>query len=430
VDPTNQPSSRNVLDAIAGRLAAIGDSWLTKVVTPRATLLLVLGLAVEAIGLAAMLPYGDFRLPGMADHFMMAAAVAVTGFALACSGLSRTKVAKLAMWGWVVAIAFRALLIPLYPGDDIWRYLWEGKIQRLGFNPYTTALDSAALVPYRDAYWPLICHASMTAIYPPLSELAFRVLATIWYHPICFKLAFTLADLGAIWFVWKLLQHRQQDDRRVWWYAWNPLVIYVFAGGGHLDSLMLVCGMASLWMLVRGREGASMVLLALAVGFKLTFALTIPLFFLALRRKAWIGLLLALLAPLLLFLRQPNPETTGIISWALSTVPWLLIGAVVLYVKFRREPVEGTHHVMLWLLLMSPLYHAWYLTWFLCLSPLVRGKAWWVVSATGFAYFWVWHRNVLTHHWEFMVSDRLVLWVPVCLVFAVELLLARRASRV
>jgi hypothetical protein len=41
----------------------------------------------------------------------------------------------------------------MHPGDDIWRYLWEGHIQNHGFNPYLIAPSASELIPFRlDAF--------------------------------------------------------------------------------------------------------------------------------------------------------------------------------------------------------------------------------------------------------------------------------------
>ena len=50
---------------------------------------------------------------------------------------------------WGVAIGLRLIALPLVPGDDLYRYQWEGKIQRAGFNPYFHAPDDPKLEPIR-----------------------------------------------------------------------------------------------------------------------------------------------------------------------------------------------------------------------------------------------------------------------------------------
>jgi hypothetical protein len=395
-------------------LATIGRYWLAA----RAKSLLVTGLVLELVGLAAMLPHGDFRLPGAVMFFLLAAAVAVTGYAVACGGAARMPLA----WGWAVAIGFRLLLLPMYPSDDIWRYLWEGKIQNLGFSPYALAPASETLAMFRDGYWPLINHPSMAALYPPGAELVFRGLAAAWYHPLMYKLAFVAADLGVVWLLQRLLAERGQPVHRAWWYAWNPLVIYAFAGGGHFDSLMLVCGLASLLCLLRGKDGWSVLLLAAAIACKLAFIVALPFYLVTARRKVWGWVLLgvlALAAVVLITRTTLHPWVEGQKFTKLALVSAL--GAAVIFAVSRRRPIEGTHGLLGWTLMVSPAFHPWYVTWVLCLTPLVRMKAWWVLAASAFAYFWLWTRVTEGGAWAFTANEKLAIWLPFYLFLVPEL---------
>jgi len=396
-------------------LQMIGGRWLTA----KARAVLWLGLLLECAGLAFMVPNGDFRLPEHAARFMAAAALAMAGYAAACWSLSRQRTPSAAI-GWVSAVGFRLLLLPMFPSDDLWRYMWEGKIQNLGFDIYALAPTSAALAPFRDATWPLINHAHLAAIYPLATEFAFRGLAALWYHPVCFKAAFVLADLCSIYLCGRLVKQLGLGAHRAWWYAWNPLVIYVFAGGGHFDSLMIACGLASVLLLLRKQEGLSIVLLGLAISFKLVYLLAIPFYAVALKRKAW----LALLVPVFILVLAPRAR------W--PTHPWytynlflpsavlFVAGALYLYRRFLRKPVEGTHHVLTWTVLTSSVFHPWYLPWVLSLSPLVRTRAPWVWSASAFSYFLMWDWFARTGVLEPGWTMRIGIFVPFLLFFAWE----------
>ncbi|NEN95466.1 MAG: glycosyl transferase family 2, partial [Moorea sp. SIO3I7] len=100
---------------------------------------------------------------------------------------------------WSTTILSRLLLLPMYPGDDVWRYLWEGYIQTLGFSPYHLPPNAAELIPYHTEWWSLINHPTVSAIYPPVAQLGFRLLALIDLKVWLFKIAFILADLLICW---------------------------------------------------------------------------------------------------------------------------------------------------------------------------------------------------------------------------------------
>jgi hypothetical protein len=395
-------------------LSTIGRHW----VAAHAKALLVAGLLIELAGLALMLPHGDFRQPSAAQWFLVAAAIAVIGYAVASGSAARMPV----VWGWVAAIGFRLLLLPMYPGDDIWRYLWEGKIQNLGFNPYVLAPVSETLAPFRDVYWPLLNHSTVTALYPPGAELVFRVLAAVWYHPLMFKLAFVAADLGVVWLLRRLLMERGEPAHRAWWYAWNPLVIYAFAGGGHFDSLMLVCGVASLLCLARGKDGWSVLLLAAAISCKLAFLVALPFYIVAARRKVWSLALLSAVAVSAIGLVVRTSSHSWVVGQQFVQYAILFgVGVAIIFWTCRRRPVEGTAGLLGWTLLVSPAFHPWYVTWVLCLTPLVRWKAWWVLSASAFGYFWLWTRVGDGERWVFSATEKWIIWLPFYLVLLTEL---------
>ena len=190
--------------------------------------------------------HGDFLQPGEAWKFTLlgfGAGVAYWLAANACAGLPETPRTEI-WWFWTVAIALRLAVFPCFPGDDLWRYRWEGAIQLHGFNPYQLAPDAPALVPWRDADWHRISHLNFPAIYPPLVQGVFAGLARLGNGVWLYKGLFALADLAGV----AILQ-RLAGSRRAAWYAWNPLVVYAFAGAAHFDSLMILALLGAIWAL-------------------------------------------------------------------------------------------------------------------------------------------------------------------------------------
>ncbi|MEM1171646.1 MAG: glycosyl transferase family 2 [Cyanobacteria bacterium P01_H01_bin.35] len=181
-------------------------------------------------GAIIIIPYGDFQEPATVIKFWIAISIMSLGFIISWTIKSINYA-----WFWSITILARLILIPMEPGNDIWRYLWEGYIQNLGFSPYNLAPNAVELIPYRTEWWSLINHPDTSAIYPPLSQLGFRVLAAINPSVLIFKLAFILADLGICW-----LLSRKFSLEKILIYAWNPLIIYSFAGGAHYDSWFIL----------------------------------------------------------------------------------------------------------------------------------------------------------------------------------------------
>ncbi|MEO0928661.1 MAG: glycosyltransferase family 2 protein, partial [Cyanobacteria bacterium J06643_13] len=193
-------------------------------------LLLWLSILGLLIGAVLMTPYGDFRQSSNLIGFGYGAGAMCGGFIVSWWLKSLTP-----LWFWAVAIATRIILLSMYPGDDIWRYLWEGYIQNIGFSPYDYAPNALELVPYRTPWWSQINHLRVAAIYPPLTQLGFKFLASLTPAVLLFKISFAIADLFICWLLSKKFTYQAAS-----FYAWNPLIIYAFAGGGHYDSWFIL----------------------------------------------------------------------------------------------------------------------------------------------------------------------------------------------
>ena len=191
------------------------------------------------IGAAILIPHGDFRNSEVFPYFWLGMGI------MSLSFIMSWRVKKISWWWfWLIAIASRVLLLFMYPGSDIWRYLWEGYIQLQGFSPYEFAPNATELASYHTSWWWKINHLNVSAIYPPLTQLGFRILAFISPSVTLFKSAFIVADLIICW-----LLTTKFDYKKSLIYAWNPLIIYSFAGGGHYDS-WFVLPLVAAWILL------------------------------------------------------------------------------------------------------------------------------------------------------------------------------------
>jgi hypothetical protein len=344
---------------------------------------------------------------------------------------------------WAVAIALRLVALPLTPGDDLWRYEWEGKIQRAGFNPYIHAPDDPQLEPVRAEYseWNRINHRDFRAIYPPGAELLFAGLSGISDQPLLYKLLFTAADLGTAALLLRLLGGTSRYANAAW-YAWNPLVVYSFAGAAHFDSLMVLPMVAGIFFLTRfeaATEFRRKWLLALAASASFGIAISVklvPILLLlscvfALGFRA-IALLVSVGIPALLSTLYGWPkihiwESLGRFAHVtrLNDLFWWLIEETV-------WPNPHQKRGMLWAfgtaLILSPVLHPWYCTWILPLAAWRRAYGWFVFSVTLFAYFLFWNERLFLLPWHSEPWMRGIIIIP-ALAAAVLSGLARRTQR-
>lgn len=158
----------------------------------------------------------------------------------------------------LVAVALRLplLLAPPALSSDVYRYVWDGRVQAAGINPYRYVPDDPALASLRDAaVFPHINRADYApTIYPPAAQLVFGLVGRVWPAVTGMKLAMLAFEALAIGCLWRMLALAGLPRSRLLIYAWNPLPAWAFAGNGHVDAM--VVGLVALALLPRvGRPG-------------------------------------------------------------------------------------------------------------------------------------------------------------------------------
>ena len=423
----------------AGRKARAGYAAAT--VRSRAFYRLCVGLALETALLGVMARYGNFLRAGEAGRFVLTGFTAGAAYWVAVRAFEQVPSmgGKNVVVFWAAAVALRLVMLPTAPGDDVWRYRWEGRMQVRGFNPYQLAPDAPTLAGLRDEEWARINHRDYPAIYPPLTEMVFAALAAgrvpLWGY----KALFALADLGTAAILRWWLARRGRPETAAW-YAWNPLVVYTSAGAAHFDSLMVLAMVGALatlekavdasarsgmdrrggvdgerwrWVVVSGG------LLGAAIALKVVPAVLVSLWVFAVGwRRGTVAAATAGSVPLGLatwygfpgvpvfralagFARNFRVNDAG--WWVVDPggkLPWLAAGVSVvvcggLAVGFRRDWRRGALWVLGAAVLLSPQVHAWYVVWVLPLAAMARerARAWFVFSVSLFGYFLLWEVN-------------------------------------
>ncbi len=168
-----------------------------------------------------------------------------------------------------LALLMRVVLItnPLLLSSDIYRYVWDGRVQAAGINPYRYIPADPALTALRDhAIYPNINRRSYArTIYPPAAQMVFALVGRISQTVIAMKLAMLACEAIAVLCLLRLLSLARLPAERVLIYAWNPLVLWSFACDGHVDAIAV--GLLAVALLCRAerRFGAAGAFLAGAV---------------------------------------------------------------------------------------------------------------------------------------------------------------------
>jgi hypothetical protein len=167
-----------------------------------------------------------------------------------------------------VAALLRAMTVvfPPYLSTDVYRYVWDGRVQGAGINPYRYVPADEALAPLRDdAIYPNINRSGYAhTIYPPAAQLIFLAITRISERVVAMKLGMLVFDAATIVLLLALLRRTGAPAGQLLIYAWHPLTVWEIAGSGHVDAALVAMLALALW--ARQRRLPGLTGLALAGG--------------------------------------------------------------------------------------------------------------------------------------------------------------------
>jgi alpha-1,6-mannosyltransferase len=294
----------------------------------------------------------------------------------------------------VLAGSWRAVLVLAPPllSDDVYRSVWEGRVQLHGGNPYAwkDRPDAPQWVALRDDVWRRMNHRDYAAVYPPLWQLAARVVVAVSDSVTAMKAFLAACEMLALWPLAVLLRRRGLPPGRLLALAWSPLALVEIAGSGHNEALGLLLLAVALASLEAGRPLVSA--LAAALGFQakllpglvaaawarryaashVAAAAVVAALLLWPYRGASRGLLLSLskYAQFWTFNETLFAPLAAALGHGLAVrVGAALVLALALVLAWRRtEPVAAATIVVACVIALSPNVLPWYALWFL---PLI-----------------------------------------------------------
>ena len=190
------------------------------------------GAAMEKAGFFGALPRENMI------GYMVAACGAGLAYAAAVAMVRRDGARQSLLLVLGVAALMRVLTFATPPllSTDIFRYVWDGRVQAAGINPYlyvpaAPELAACATRGRAGARSMRNINRAETAhtIYPPGAQALFAAIAQVWSSIWGVKLAMLLFDLVAAGAALLLLRAARQPLALVLIYAWNPLVVWEFA---------------------------------------------------------------------------------------------------------------------------------------------------------------------------------------------------------
>lgn len=231
-------------------------------------------LGLIGAGLLAMTLAGSAVHLRLGDLAFIALAVAQGLLVLLATRLAvdcRERQGLAVVFGVAIALRLALLFAPPHLSTDIYRYVWDGRVQGAGVNPYRHVPEAPALEALRDeAVFPHINRRGYAVtIYPPAAQMLFAVVNRVSDGLLAMKLALVACEAVTVAVLLDLLRRLERPALRIVAYAWHPLAVWEIAGNGHIDAAMVAAMMLGLWFaLVPGRRLLAAGVLAAAALFK------------------------------------------------------------------------------------------------------------------------------------------------------------------
>jgi hypothetical protein len=398
----------------------------------------------------------------------------------------RTAVVLILLGG--IGLQAVAVSVPRAFSNDLYRYMWDGKVQAAGIDPYQYVPTATQLTPLRNEFlfYPgaqycvspgyvsshpateltagctRINRPTVPTIYPPVAEAYF--LGVYYLHPAddsSLPIQATTAAVAVLVTVLLLvgLGRLGRDVRMAALWSWCPTVVLEAGNSAHVDVLAVAITAAAVLALATARTTrrtiAGGILLGLAIATKLTPVLAVP----ALLRRRWFTVAVAASSAFIAvyiphvirvgtkvvgflpgYLQQEN-YTTGsrygiiglFIIGPLATVVALLILAAVAFAVLQfshpDRPWTGALVMTAAALAVATPHYQWY-SLLLVMLVALDGRPEWLAFAAG-GYYAAYPALGARYFLPWRLHDAFAYGVPLVVVGAGWLIrneLARRAA--
>ena len=403
--------------------------------------------------LALMICSFNFRRMGE-PSFIIPLVVAGIAYLLAVRELLSTQKfpRHLIAFGLGLAALWHLQFLRMPPGldDDVHRYVWDGRVQRLGYNPYIVVPSDPALASLHTSETRNVNNPEVPSPYPPGAQLFFRAVTAIHESTLALRVAFIVCDLAIVFVLLDILRRTGRGEQLVLVYAWHPLLATEVAGSGHVDIVGVLLLLVSAAALVRRWRAVAAVSFGLAVSMKLLPIVLLPLYWKRVRMRdgALAAIVFGLLyVPFLNHGRIPfgslgtyvqrfrfNDPVFAMLERVMA--PQVVVGLALLAgflaaVWMRRKSAESSSDAFAWpmtaSLLCAPVVYPWYLLWLL---PFIRSTSTvpimiWTVSIL--PTYYVWHLRIVGRPW--IVPDWIMLLEYGAVAIAAAIVALLRFSR-
>jgi len=386
--------------------------------------------------------------------FFIPLAVAGVAYLLAIRELFATPQfpKRVIVFGLALSALWHFQFLRMPPGldDDIHRYLWDGRVQRLGYNPYIVVPSDPAFAGLHTSETRTLNNPEVPSPYPAGAQLFFRAVTSIRESIFALKVAFVVCDLAIVLVLLDILRRTRQGEHWVLAYAWHPLLATEVAGSGHVDIVGALLLLISAAALLRRWPAVAATSFGLAVAVKFIPIVLLPLYWKRVRTRdvALVAIVLGLLyLPFLNHGRIPIGSLGAYVqrfrfndpvfaTLERLTAPHVAAGLAVLVgfltaVWMRRKSTAESSDAFAWpmaaSLLCAPVVYPWYLLWVL---PFLRSTATvpimvWTLSII--PTYYVWHLRIVGRPW--LVPEWIMMLEYGSVAVAAAIVALRRSAR-
>lgn len=236
-----------------------------------ARLTLLVGFLAYATLFAILLHTGGRYTPLVLTAAAWPAAIAMVVLLVRCR--LPAHAAAIAIGGGSALVQAIGLSAAPSTSDDVYRYIWDGKVQLAGIDPYRYAPQAPQLAQLRDGLLfgptstcahpvPGGCTAinrpDVHTVYPPVAQGLFDAVRIASAGQGGVRPFQILAALGVLAVTAVLLAHAHRRGGALWpaaLWAWSPLVVIEYANNAHIDWSAALLGVLAL-TLARGQRFA------------------------------------------------------------------------------------------------------------------------------------------------------------------------------
>jgi alpha-1,6-mannosyltransferase len=359
--------------------------------------------------------------------FFIPLAVAGVAYLLAIRELSSTAEfpKRVVFFGLALSAIWHFQFLRVQPGldDDVHRYVWDGRMQRLGYNPYIVVPRNPALAALHTPETRTLNNPEVPSPYPAGAQLFFRAVTSIRESTFALKVAFVICDFAIVFVLLDVLRRTGQGDYWVLAYIWHPLLAIEVAGSGHVDIVGVLLLLVSAAALIRSWRAIAAISFGLAVAVKFLPIVLLPLYWKRVRLR---DAALAVIAVALLYVPFLNQGRIPIGSLGTYVqrfrfndpvfatlervaAPQFVAGLALLVglltaIWMRRKSADGSSDAFAWpmaaSLFCAPVIYPWYLLWLL---PFLRSTSTvplmiWTLSIL--PTYYVWHLRTVGSPWS------------------------------